>query len=144
MADIADLSPCTYLPIPSESLVAIGWLSLDTIFERGHVNPEFFEKLTSICNHPWQPVASAGLHVCELCQFKAPAFTSNVFVPYDGSVYVAPVGILHYIAAHWYKPPAIFITAVMECPPMNSMEYKRALLSNGGRDLVRAAAGSTA
>jgi hypothetical protein len=52
-------------------------------------------------------------------------------------IYVAPVGILHYIAAHWYKPPMAFVEAVMACPPMQSMAYKRELLANGGRVLMR-------
>jgi hypothetical protein len=126
--------------VQSESLVAIGWLSNESKFERGNVELAFFEKLTALCKTPWQPVVSAGSHTCELCQFNGPHSYSNVFIPFDGHIYVAPVGILHYIAGHWYKPPEVFIKAVMNCPPMNSMEYKKALLANGGRDLVKVTA----
>ena len=48
-------------------------------------------------------------------------------------MYAAPVAVVHYIAAHWYCPPQIFIDAVLACPQMASMEYKKALLDSGGR-----------
>lgn len=140
MTAIIDLSPCEYFPVPSENLVAVGWLSRESNFELQSVDWTFFEKLTSLFKEPWQPVASAGWHTCGLCQFNSPRFHSNVFIPYDGRIFVAPEGILHYIAAHWYKPPDIFVRAVMNCPAMNSMEYKKALLANGGRNLVQAVA----
>lgn len=140
MTALNDLAPCDYLPVQSENLIAIGWLSKESNFERGTVDPEFFEKLTDLFKAPWQPMATAGSHACELCQFNRPRFYANVFIPFGGRIYVAPEGVLHYIAAHWYKPPDVFIEAVMSCPPMNSMEYKKALLANGGRDLVKAAA----
>ncbi len=53
-------------------------------------------------------------------------------------LYVAPSLILHYIDAHGYAPPDQFQRAVMECPPMKSMPYLRALLANGGRGIVKA------
>jgi hypothetical protein len=141
MAQFDDLTPCTYLPVPSESLVSVGWLSKGHEFPRGEVSATFFETLKSLCREPWQPVVAAGGHQCELCQFEGPRFYSNVFVPYEGSIYVAPVAITHYIAAHWYRPPDVFVQAVLECPPMNSMAYKKAILTNGGRTLVKATAG---
>ncbi|MCB0036494.1 MAG: hypothetical protein KDE51_20820 [Anaerolineales bacterium] len=54
-----------------------------------------------------------------------------------GAIYIAPEGILHYIAQHWYRPPDIFIEAVMACPEMHSMAYKKAFLDNGGRSLLK-------
>jgi hypothetical protein len=136
MASIKDLEHCSYFPNNCKALTAVGWLGKDSIFERGPVSEGFFQKLGKLTLDPWQPVASGGLHRCELCQFDSPGFSDNVFVPYNGKIYVAPVGIVHYIASHWYIPPQIFIEAVLACPSMNSMEYKRALLSNGGRSLV--------
>ena len=77
-----------------------------------------------------------GVHECELCQFQPAEGTANIFVPYQGNIYVAPELIVHYIAAHRYKPPQVFVDAVMACPTMNSMDYKKAVLANGGRPLV--------
>lgn len=88
----------------------------------------FFAKLASLCSLPWQPLVFAGSHRCDLCQFDGPQFSANLFVPHGGRIYVAPVAITHYIAAHWYHPPDIFIRAVLECPAMSSMEYKKAIL----------------
>ncbi len=132
-----DLEPCRYLPVPSDGLISVGWLSRGCKFETGEVSPAFFEKLNHLCREPWQPVVSAGVHECDLCQFEGPRFNANVLVPFDGLIYVAPVAITHYIASHWYKPPDIFIHAVNACPPMNSMDYKKAILANGGRGLVQ-------
>lgn len=140
MAHIPDLAPCHYLPLPSDALVAIGWLDPHQEFVRGVVTEEFFIKLKELCASPWQPVSAAGKHVCEICQFDAPSFSDNVFVPYQGKLFVAPVAIVHYVAAHRYQPPPEFVAAVQACPPMNSMEYKRALLANGGRSLVKISA----
>ena len=140
MASIADLGPCNYLPLNCAALVAVGWLGEDREFPRGSVSIEFFHKLKALCVEPWQPVVAAGRHSCELCQFDAPSFSDNVFVPYQGQVFVAPIAIVHYIATHHYLPPLVFIEAVLACPPTHGMEYKKALLSNGGRSLVKPAA----
>jgi len=137
MASITDLERCTYLPLTCDALLAVGWLGPDSRFEKGPVSLEFHEKLKKLCANPWQPVSSAGLHRCELCQFEGPLFSENVFVPFRGKIYVAPVGILHYVGSHWYRPPQIFIDAVLACPSMQTMEYKKAILANGGRSLVR-------
>ena len=132
-----DLEPCRYLPLPSDRLISVGWLSRGCEFAKGEVSPAFFEKLTHLCREPWQPVVSGGFHECDLCQFEGPRFNANLFVPFDGFIYVAPVAIAHYIASHWYKPPDVFVRAVDACPPMNSMDYKKAILANGGREFVR-------
>ena len=139
MATIGDLKPCHYLPLECEALRAVGWLGAGTEYTRGKVSAEFFEKLKVLTANPWQPVGRAGRHACELCQFEAPAFGSNVFIPFGGYVYVAPVAVVHYIAAHWYRPPEEFIQGVRACPPMRSIQYYKALLANGGRSLVNKA-----
>ena len=65
---------------------------------------------------------------------------TNLYVPGDGCVYVAPSMIAHYVDVHRYEPPAVFWEAVMNCPPMASETYKRALIANGpsNEDWVRA------
>jgi hypothetical protein len=136
MTTIKDLEQCYYVGL-DEALVAIGWLGRGSEFQKGEVSPEFFYKLTELCKSPWQPFVSPGVHECDLCQFEAPAFSANLFVPYKARIYVTPVAIVHYIAAHWYKPPDVFIQAVIDCPEIHSMEYKKAILSNGGRSFVQ-------
>lgn len=138
MTAIKDLAPCHYLPLECAALRAVGWLGRESEWPKGSVPSEFLDKLKELCADPWQPIVSAGGHQCDLCQFDGPCFGSNVFVPYRGSIYVAPVGIVHYIVAHWYRPPEEFIQGVLACPPMRSVDYLKALLANGGRGLVRA------
>lgn len=136
MTTINDLDPCHYLPVDCAALRSIGWLGAQSEFVRCKASPEFFDKLKALCADPWQPVVSAGCHRCELCQFEAPAFHGNVLIPFQGHVYVAPIAVVHYVAAHWYCPPDEFIEAVLACPPMRSIHYYKALLANGGRSLM--------
>jgi hypothetical protein len=56
---------------------------------------------------------------------------TNLYVPADGCVYVAPSMIVHYVDVHRYEPPAVFWEAVMNCPEMASETYKQALIANG-------------
>ena len=136
MTEFRDLENCNYFPLDCEDLIAVGWLSIETKYQKGHVETIFYNKLLELAKDPWEPVASAGIHNCELCQFETTSFYRNIFVPYKGKIYVSPEGIVHYIAAHWYQPPAIFIEAVLNCPEMRSKEYKKAILANGGRGLT--------
>lgn len=137
MANIDDLSPCDYFAPSDPNLLAVGWLGLGSRYAQGTVSAEFLLKLKALCQSPWEPFSCAGMHQCELCQFDGPSFGGTVFVPHEGRLLVAPVGIVHYIATHWYQPPAAFVEAVLACPPMRSHAYFKALLDNGGRELVK-------
>ena len=65
---------------------------------------------------------------------------SNLYLPAEGCVYVAPSMIAHYVDVHSYEPPAAFWEAVMNCPEMGSETYRQALIANGpsNEDWVRA------
>ncbi len=119
-------------------LFGVGWLGRDMKYATGEVAPNFYEKLTELCRNPWQPFATVGFHSCDLCQYDGVPFKGELYIPGQGRIYVAPVGVAHYIATHWYSPPAVFVQAVLDCPPMQSMDYKKKLLANGGRGLTRA------
>ncbi len=77
-----------------------------------------------------------GVHNCELCQYDPPSGHTNLFVPNGSSIYVCPELVIHFIAAHQYRPPDEFLDAVAACPAMGTMEYKKLLLNSGGRSLV--------
>lgn len=149
MTTYADLGPIDYFALAdSSSLRAVGWLGPEAEFPRGQVPQVFFGKLCALLAEPWEPVASAGFHQCELCQFaggpRSMQFdgmtiqvgASNLFVPGEGCIYVAPSLVAHYIDAHRYRPPEEFVQAVLRCPPTRSMEFKRLLLASGGRSLL--------
>ena len=136
MTAYTDLTKCDYFGVDCEALLAVGWLSSGTRYETGDSDQAFFDKLVELAHAPWEPAVFMGPHACELCQFQPEYGIANIFVPYQDNIYVAPELIVHYIAAHRYKPPQVFVDAVMDCPAMKSMDYKKALLANGGRPLV--------
>jgi hypothetical protein len=138
VAYFEDLSNCDYFgdDLASE-LTAIAWLTNDVAFSTGKTPDESYAKLKLLLIDPWQPMIFGGCHDCELCQFDRPYGHSNLFVPNGSLIFVCPEMILHYIAAHHYRPPDQFLAAVAECPNTHTMDYKKLLLSSGGRNLLR-------
>lgn len=137
MTAYEDLQPLDYFG-ECESLLAVGWLGREKPFPTGPTHRDVYARLQLLLENPWQPSISLGVHPCELCQFGGEAFgTSNLFVPFRGSLLVCPELILHYMNAHAYQPPKDFVDAVMACPITRSAEYRTLLLANGGRSLLR-------
>jgi hypothetical protein len=131
-----DLMPCVSLPVFGEHILGIGWLDKLGRFPTGPTSSEVFVRLLEFIRNPWQPFVAMGIHECEICQFHGEASGSaNLYIPFDGKIYVCPELITHYINAHLYLPPSIFCDAVLACPPMNSMEYKRLLIAYNGQVL---------
>lgn len=110
---------------------AIGWLSYRHAFESGPTSPEFRSKLRALCNRwleglvPLGWPAVAGPHKCELCG-KAMA-AGNVGVPHGDVLYAAPEMVCHYVDAHEYLPPQVFVEAVLASPLQGSAEYEAAV-----------------
>jgi hypothetical protein len=143
MAHYEDLAPCDYFGVRDDRLLAVGWLEREHAFPQGPVSQAFFESLAELLTNPWQPAALGGRHPCAFCMFTGgPAAVrmrdtdvlmgvSNLFVPTEEVVFVAPSLVLHYIDAHEYAPPDAFRRAVAGCPPMRSMDYLRAIRRHG-------------
>lgn len=148
MSYIDDLAEWPLAGKTIDTLRAVGWLERGRAFTQGEVSDRFFEALMQLLVDPWQPFANAGRHACSLCRFVGgPAEisyegttvalgASNLFVPGDGVIYVAPSLVAHYVDAHEYQPPEQFMKAVLECPQMRSMQYLRAIKSIGGSALI--------
>lgn len=139
-----DLEKIDYFPVTEDiPLYAVGWIDHQSEFPQGEVTRHFFDKLCELAENSWEPVVSAGFHSCEICQFHDYQHTArgskNLFIPFNNAVYVAPELIVHYINEHHYLPPKVFIDGVMQCPNMQSMNYKKLLLKNGGRGLIKLA-----
>ena len=121
---------------------AIGWLEPGYAYPRGALEEPVFRKLVELLQNPWQPYAS-GRHPCSLCQFSGgPGGVSylstyvrigvnNLFLPSAWGLFVAPSDILHYIDGHGYLPPEEFQAAVLNCPPMRSIDYLKGLRACG-------------
>lgn len=143
MAHYLDLQPCDYFGRWQDVLLAVGWLEATAPFWTGPVRREFFSKLVDLLAEPWQPAISAGHHRCGLCRFTGgPAAlcfegrsvqlgVTNLFVPGEDRVYVAPSLIAHYMDAHGYGPPPAFVRAVLACPEMGTLAYLEALKARG-------------
>lgn len=143
MSFYPDLSIWTDLP--GVALRAVGWLDPAHEHATGEVSEEVFGKLVELLVDPWQPLASARWFPCPWCRFTGGAGellyrdhavamgTTNLFVPGDEVVYVAPSLVVHYIDAHGYAPPDEFQEAVLKCPEMRSREYLHALREHGVR-----------
>ena len=137
MASLSDLSPCTYFGDPT-GLVAVGWLDAPDSYASGATPSGFVEVLGDLLERPWNPWHYAGFHTCTLCSpgewwWLPPELNhlelggTNLWVPGEGVVYVAPSLIIHYVHHHDYLPPQEFIDAVVACPAMESAEYFAAL-----------------
>jgi hypothetical protein len=136
MSGLQDLSPCIYLPVVADHILAVGWLDSNMKYGRGSTPTAVYQKLKDFVRSPWQPFLYAGHHECNLCQFHGESHgASNLFIPFEGKIYVAPELITHYINAHHYQPPAIFCDAVLACPSMDTIEFKRHLIACNGRVL---------
>jgi len=128
MAWFEDLQACTYFRGDCAHLLAVGWLEQGRPFLRGRCTPEFTARLEQLMKGPWTPEDFMGPHFCDLCPPRTVTGHTNLFVPAEEAVYVAPELVTHYIARHGYRPPDQFIRAVMACPPMHSPEYLAAVL----------------
>jgi hypothetical protein len=151
----ADLSPIWLSANEGPpKLLAVGWLEPGHDYRRGGVELEVVRKLADLLVNPWQPGLTMGRHSCGFCRLtggpasfhldgrindSAPRMgVSNLWLPADGFLFVAPSLILHYMDSHEYSPPDEFKEAVMACPPMRSMTYLKALLKHGPREIFPA------
>jgi hypothetical protein len=138
MVWFADLSPCTYFGEECASFLrAVGWLERAKPFPSGPVESEVFGRLVELLKNPWQPGMFMGFHRCDLCLYEGNATSvRNLFIPGGSVVFVCPELVVHYMNAHWYRPPDEFCRAVLACPAMRSVPYLKALLASGARPLV--------
>ena len=123
----------------------MGWLERGHVYNKGPVREEVVDTLLRLLVDPWQPVMNWGWHVCSLCPLShfPPTLTykgkriamgiSNVFVPGDQCIYVAPSMIAHYMSVQEYAPPQAFCQALLACPPMHSTHYLQAILRVFGK-----------
>lgn len=142
MAYIKDGKPCNYFPLDTGGyLVAIGWLDHGFEFRTGIIDKKVYKRIVEFRSQANSldlglPV-NAGHHNCTLCQFDGESSWSHIIVPCQGKLFIAPEAITHYIAVYRYLPSDEFISAIMDCPLPKTMEYKRMVLDNGGREIMK-------
>jgi hypothetical protein len=139
LAHYVDLEPCDYVRLNlarRHLALAIGWLERDFDYPRGEIPSHFLDRLAEITSNAEGPGPRyAGFHSCSLsgaCREhgsshedpRFPVFSEReLFVPFDGCLFVSPENIGHYIVAHGYAPPAKFIEAIDRCPLIGSELY---------------------
>jgi hypothetical protein len=112
-----DLSSFTaeHLGDPKQA-VTVGWLENGYPFKTGPVPRPLLSKLRKLAEDPKNPMW--GFHECDICttaRRNRPQGNGEIHVvSSDGTIYVAPTLIVHYIKAHNYLPPEEFIEAVLE------------------------------
>jgi len=125
MAYFKDLTRYEYSKDPFKcagELYNIGWLERCAPYPNGVVAPELTEKLLALCKFPVNRYR--GWHGCHFCR-EYPiriADSEGEFSLGDGEIrvpavggtltYVAPNLIYHYVIAHQYLPPDVFLDAL--------------------------------
>ena len=148
MSFYPDLSICEEFDVSEpEKLIAVGWLDREHDYHRASVSPEVVSALFELLRDPWQPAVFMGKHDCSFCVHSGGPATfqrreqndnielgvNNLFVPGLRCVYICPSLIIHYIDAHQYCPPGEFLEAVLNCRPMRTIHYLKAIKENGPR-----------
>jgi hypothetical protein len=120
MAYLEDLSENTEFGGPESGVLNVGWLEKGQPFHTGETSDRFQTALNELCNdksiHHY-----LGHHVCEFCpdaSWRDPYFhemgNGEIRVrDADGTWYVAPRLVIHYVEKHRYCPPEGFISAVL-------------------------------
>jgi hypothetical protein len=125
VTSIPDLTPYTYTAPLFPGELAVGWLDADDVIPSGEL-PQLLrsliiERLTFAAAYLQSGTAALmGTHSCAFCDGPREPLPNHALwgsgelrvVHHDGTVYVSPSLIAHYIAEHSYVPPEVFIEAV--------------------------------
>ena len=128
MAYFVDLSEYSYLEkFADRKCLNVGWLSGDVKFSKGNIAPELIDKLKLLSKNLEH--ITRGHHYCEFCEppifsprgenfvctlvKDAPNGNGEIWLDSeDGTRYIAPALLVHYIEEHNYLPPKEFLDAL--------------------------------
>lgn len=124
---IPDLSTYQYyIPFPLEAVQCVGWLDAQHQYETGQPPVGLAGKLEEIILNRSETFdvhvnVVRGIHPCNFCgrdieissgARKKPLGMSEIWLPGGPGWLASPSLILHYITAHGYLPPPVFVQAV--------------------------------
>jgi hypothetical protein len=120
----ADLTPRTYGGVapPGPPTLHVGWLSKAHPFPTGDAPAAFIERLDVLAKHGIANESRSFPFCCELCdqvgqteaeRTERASYAEIRAVALDGTRLAAPMLIRHYVTAHRYRPPQVFIDAVL-------------------------------
>lgn len=138
-ADLEPYTVCRY-NLPGYTFLAIGWLDSQFPYPVGSTPVAFQERLREHCARGIHTLM-LGFHECDFCgksrillKYGSKEVTTNngeIWILDGNIVYVAPVMIYHYVTDHNYRPPQVFIDAVMRCPLPYEAAYQEIMQSYG-------------
>lgn len=123
MTYFADLTPYAYLP-DGPLMMNVGWLDREHDFSRGRVAERDVATMLELAARLSN--MTRGYRLCEFCDaespivVEAPVRRGRVLLGNgeihatgrSGEVYAAPTMVVHYVLAHQYLPPSVFIDAL--------------------------------
>jgi len=123
MTHFPDLSVYEYSKRSGHAL-NVGWLGQGHSFETGPVSTDVRDALVRLAGNSVNVMR--GLHYCDFCDAESPLYVETSdgqvraslgtgeiqAIAENGVVYLAPTLLVHYIDAHDYLPPAVFLSAV--------------------------------
>ncbi|GAB4199256.1 MAG: hypothetical protein OHK0022_19370 [Roseiflexaceae bacterium] len=119
---------------PYEKTLNIGWLDISYSYPIGDVPQKFIDQLWVYCCHP--VCFSLGYHTCTFCGSAAGVLfergterrrfgSAEIRVLTNDVAYAAPNLVYHYVVDHQYRPPDVFIQAVLNQPlPKDSPQWQ--------------------
>jgi hypothetical protein len=121
-----DLSKYSYAPFTNISLgnlTNVGWLDLLKPYPKGKIDEQLLDKIFFLCSSPVNK--TRGWHRCPFCgefpvivrrnEKELVLGDAEIRLQGEGGVqFAAPTLIYHYIQAHEYLPPDVFLSALKE------------------------------
>lgn len=114
--------------------LAVGWLQRGQDYDTGPVPEEFPEALLAFCFDRYTVCARPNTFPCPLCQERVDPLTRDGQTMHTGTaeirvlgeddIFASPTLIYHYVTAHQYRPPDVFVRAVLHGPPPGSPEHR--------------------
>lgn len=133
-------------PFTLDGVKNVGWLNIESEYPLGDVPKSVLQKLKSIAGGvgAFQPLVEPirELPTCQICGalelFDSAGKilpNSEFWIPAHGTIYAAPITILHFIEKHNYLPPTEYIDAIAVLDisiPFLADEIYRAKLKDSG------------
>lgn len=115
--------------------LAVGWLQRNEPYPTGTVPGGFAEALLPFCFEEYSVCVTRAKRPCPLCGERVASITTEdghtsepgtgeIRVLGDDDIYAAPDLIHHYVTAHDYQPPQVFVEAVLHGSPAGSPEHR--------------------
>ena len=131
-----DLEPYEGCPADAElglDPLAVGWIQRNDEFTTGATPEGFAGALLEFCREPHTVCAVRHRRPCPICGEQIAVTVGGQTVDLGGAevrvlgdeeIFAAPDLIYHYVAEHGYRPPPLFVQAVLQGPQPGTPEHR--------------------